>query len=713
MKPEMRIQLLGRFLIRLSDADERLIPVPSRRRRALLAYLAMQPGYSETRERLATLLWGEVPDRQARQSLRQALVAMRADFAPFDVEPLRVERDVVGLDPDLIAVDARQLLALADSERPEDVQKAAALLQGPFLDGIDLPAEGFAAWLRQQRHRIDTAAATVLGRGAEQADKDGNGPPAVHFAERLLSLDPARGSSQRLLLLLTAQHRGRDEAIARADSLNKTVREQFDVGLDAETRALIAAIKAGEFEPDRADGPRRAAPVAGAAERIHSGIDDKPEPGTRAEPMPADGAGADTGTAALRDMRPVVRKELEGQSKAAIVILPIVCEEAQSPELEREAARLSSDLIDFAPTITNLRVIAKSISSRLDARSIDAGALGRELGADYALEGSLRVLSGRLRVDIALIDLTTQLQAWNGYYESDETDAATRRLEIVRGLARQLVVAAVDVLGARSLGANQETPLADKLNRGWSLYQKFHSFRGGEEGERLFEEILRDHPANRSALIGLAGFKVAAAYRLARGDRQGLISEAEQLSQRALAIESQASLNQYNLGEIALLNGQVDEAVFRYERTLAINPIHAPSVGQLALIDLSRRLFGEGLAKLKYVVRLSPNDWSLGYWYSLRGRIHFEVGEDAEAERWLRAGMLESPNRPPIRAALAALYAETGQPERARRFADETRSLAPEARYETIRDYFFPGLIEPDEPRRMLSGIAKAFEGMA
>src|SRR5665213_451475 len=88
VKPEMRIQLLGRFLIRLVDADERLIPVPSRRRRALLAYLAMQPGYSETRERLATLLWGEVPDRQARQSLRQALVAMRADFAPFDVQPL-------------------------------------------------------------------------------------------------------------------------------------------------------------------------------------------------------------------------------------------------------------------------------------------------------------------------------------------------------------------------------------------------------------------------------------------------------------------------------------------------------------------------------------------------------------------------------------------------------------------------------------------------
>ena len=707
----MRIQLLGRFLIRLADAGERLIPVPSRRRRALLAYLAMQPGFSESRERLATLLWGDAPDRQARQSLRQALVAMRADFAPFDVQPLRVERDIVGFDPDLVAVDARELLALKDSERPKDVETAASVLQGPFLDGIDLPADGFTDWLRQQRHRIDAAAATVLGRGAEQADKSGNGPLAINYAERLSALDPARGSSHRLLLKLSAAHRGRDYAIARADSLNRTLREQFDVGMDAETRTLIAEIKAGEFESDRSDDPRRAfALAAGVVERIDSDIDVEPEP----QPFAInDGIGADAGAAAVHDMRAVVRKDLEGQSKAAIVILPIVCEEAQSPELEREAARLSSDLIDFAPTITNLRVIAKSISSRLVGRSIDAGALGREFGADYALEGSLRVISGRLRVDIALIDLTTRLQAWNGHFESDETDPAARRLEIVRGLARQLVVAAVDVLGARSLGVNQETPLADKLNRGWSLYQKFHSFRGGEEGQRLFEDILLEHPSNRSALIGLGGFKIAAAYRLSRTERQGLVKEAEQLSQRALAIESQASLNQYNLGEIALLNGQVDEAVFRYERTLAINPIHAPSVGQLALIDLSRRLFAEGLAKLKYVVRLSPNDWSLGYWYGLRGRIHFEMGEDAEAERWLRAGMLESPNRPHTRAALAGFYAETGQPERARKSADETRTLAPAAGYETIRDYFFPGLTEPDEPRRMLSGIAKGFEGLA
>ena len=423
--------------------------------------------------------------------------------------------------------------------------------------------------------------------------------------------------------------------------------------------------------------------------------------------------GAINAVEGYHDVRAAVRKELEGQSKAAILVLPIVSEEAQSPELEQEAARLTSDLIDFAPTVSNLRVIAKSISSRLAGRSIDISALGREFGADYAVEGSLRVSSGRTRVDIALIDLATRLQAWNGHFESDETDAASRRLDIVRGLARQLLVATTDLLGARPLGVNQETSLSDQLLKGWSHYMKFHSFRGGEEGQRMFEEILLDHPANKSALLGLSSFKIAAAYKLARTDRQVLVSEAEHLIQRALEIDAQASLAHFNLGEVAMLNGQVDEAVFRYERALAINPSHAPTLSRFALINLSRRLFAESLTKLTYVVRLSPNDWNIGYWYSLRGRIHFEMGEDAEAEHWLRNGMLESPNRPQIRAALAGFYAETGQPERARKFAGETRTLAPAARYETIRDYFFPGLTEPDEPKRMLSGLAKAFAGLA
>src|SRR6185503_12956643 len=67
-KLRVQLQLLGPFDVRLEGAPSQIIDLPAGRMRALLAYLAMQPGCRDTRERLAALLWGDGPDKLARQS---------------------------------------------------------------------------------------------------------------------------------------------------------------------------------------------------------------------------------------------------------------------------------------------------------------------------------------------------------------------------------------------------------------------------------------------------------------------------------------------------------------------------------------------------------------------------------------------------------------------------------------------------------------------
>ena len=49
------------------------VPVFSRKARAMVAYLALQSSHSQSREKLATLLWGVNSETQARMSLRQAV----------------------------------------------------------------------------------------------------------------------------------------------------------------------------------------------------------------------------------------------------------------------------------------------------------------------------------------------------------------------------------------------------------------------------------------------------------------------------------------------------------------------------------------------------------------------------------------------------------------------------------------------------------------
>src|SRR5437660_8583682 len=75
-----RVNRLGRFELCAPDGQE--IALGARKSIALLALLAAAPGQRVSRDRLAVLLWEDMPDAQARGNLRQLLAATRRP-APF------------------------------------------------------------------------------------------------------------------------------------------------------------------------------------------------------------------------------------------------------------------------------------------------------------------------------------------------------------------------------------------------------------------------------------------------------------------------------------------------------------------------------------------------------------------------------------------------------------------------------------------------------
>jgi len=73
--PRLNLALLGGFQGRV-DASAPLT-LPTRKSQALLAFLALPPGRSHPREKLASLLWGGMREPQARRGLRQSLFILR------------------------------------------------------------------------------------------------------------------------------------------------------------------------------------------------------------------------------------------------------------------------------------------------------------------------------------------------------------------------------------------------------------------------------------------------------------------------------------------------------------------------------------------------------------------------------------------------------------------------------------------------------------
>lgn len=230
-----------------ADGEARPLPA-SRKTRALLAYLALEPR-RHRRERLCELLWN-IPD-DPRAALRWSLAKLR----PLLDRPDRLlaGRDDVALLADDLVVDVgvvRSALAAGLERLPAEQLEALFIATSQsFLAGSDLPAQPlFDGWIGALRREMADAARrlgdAMLARPL---------PPATHLAvlARMIEADPhdADLHRQRLALLAASGDRGQ---LAQAGSAARRLVGEVDPVAAASLAA--GAREAASPPPRPADG---------------------------------------------------------------------------------------------------------------------------------------------------------------------------------------------------------------------------------------------------------------------------------------------------------------------------------------------------------------------------------------------------------------------------------------------------------------------------
>ncbi len=259
----LRIDLLGGFSVRFRDGSA--CPLPTRKAEALLAFLAMPAGRLHARDKLANLFWGGAPEAQARQSLRQALAALRRAARGEQPALLLTQGDTVGLNPAAVEVDAAALEAAAAGSDPGPQDAAAGRYAGDFLDGLKVDEPAFEDWRVTERERLREIVLSLLSRRlrAETA-----GEAAIPLVQRLLAIDPLREEGHRRLMQLYLDQGRRAAALQQYQLCIGILERELGAEPEEETRALYRRIlRAG------AGGTPAAAPVpaAGAGPLIGRG----------------------------------------------------------------------------------------------------------------------------------------------------------------------------------------------------------------------------------------------------------------------------------------------------------------------------------------------------------------------------------------------------------------------------------------------------------
>ena len=147
---ELNLQVLGAF--RVQDAAGAEIRIASRKGRALLAYLALRPGESHSRDRLATLLWEDADEELARTSLRQALAALRKSLPADAHKALLADTESVGIDPAIVHSDLHAFRRALNAGTRTSLQEAMTHYRGDLLDGFDARSTAFDEWLSERAH---------------------------------------------------------------------------------------------------------------------------------------------------------------------------------------------------------------------------------------------------------------------------------------------------------------------------------------------------------------------------------------------------------------------------------------------------------------------------------------------------------------------------------------------------------------------------------
>ncbi len=256
--PKVLLSASGTMRLTVDGTD---VAFSSRKALAILVYLALQPGHSESRERVAALLWSDSGGEQSRGALRQTLRRMKQDLGPAE-DLIDADRTMLRLKHPLRLDILDAIEAAGRSEALSAFGTDEAGLDRLFIDLEDLDPD-FNLWITVQRERLGAALLERL-EAALKASADDAGRLSV--AEALLRTDPTHEGACRAAMQAHLALGDTAQAMRCYERLWQVLEDELDVEPSEKTQALYVAIKQGQVRPPPPETPRAApdllAPIA-------------------------------------------------------------------------------------------------------------------------------------------------------------------------------------------------------------------------------------------------------------------------------------------------------------------------------------------------------------------------------------------------------------------------------------------------------------------
>jgi len=362
----------------------------------------------------------------------------------------------------------------------------------------------------------------------------------------------------------------------------------------------------------------------------------------------------------------------------SIAVLPFI-NISDDPSQEYFADGMAEDLMTDLSRFSGLLVVARTSSFIYKRKTVDVRQVGRELGVRYVLEGSVRQVGGRVRINVQLVDTTSGGHLWAQRFDRELSDIFAVQDEIT-----ERVVGAIGAIGG-GRGALQQAELERVTGKPTESLQAYDFFLRGifhidrltkEDNLRareMFQKAIEYDPNYARAYGQLAWTYLIDVYMDFGDSPDESLREAHRLAEKAVAVDASDPKAHWALATVYHFQQKDDRAIAKYQEALALNPNDADVLAEYGSILAMAGRSGEGLEQIRKAMLLNPYypEW---YAWDL-GLAHFMAKEYEEVIVVLDPLTIDALQ---IHTLLAASYAHLDRYEEAQNEIAEILRIKPD-----------------------------------
>jgi serine/threonine protein kinase/tetratricopeptide (TPR) repeat protein len=289
-------------------------------------------------------------------------------------------------------------------------------------------------------------------------------------------------------------------------------------------------------------------------------------------------------------------------AQKSIAVLPFANMSAD-PENEYFSDGMTEEIINALAKVPGLQVASRTSCFSFKGKEVEIREVGAKLGVGSVLEGSVRKIGNRIRINAQLVSVENGYQLWSETYD--------RQLEDVFAIQDEISRAIVEALKLRLGGGTGQLVVPTKNLEAYNLYLKGRFFfnRFTEPGLRksldFYQHVLLQEPGYARAYAGMADCWCALADDWVAPD--DAYPRAKAVASRALEHDPELAEAMTSLGKVLCwYEWSFAGAEQQLRRAVAINPNYAEAHWALGSALPAVGLLAEAIEEMRKALILDP-----------------------------------------------------------------------------------------------------------